>query len=84
MASITVRGIDEELRKLLKESATREGLSLNAYLLKMIKESLGVEKRKRSRRYHDLDHLAGTWSEKDFKAFEEAVKDFERIDSEIW
>lgn len=84
MASITVRGIDEELRKLLKESATREGISLNAYLLKMIKESLGVEKRKSSKRYHDLDHLAGTWSEKDFKVFEETVKDSERLDNEIW
>lgn len=34
--------------------------------------------------YHDLDNLAGTWSEKDVKEFQENVEDLERIDKEIW
>jgi len=84
MATMTIRGIDDEVAKLLKERAKTEGISVNALLLKMVKESLGIEKRRRIKIYHDLDHLAGTWSEKDLKEFQKNVEDLERIDEEIW
>ncbi|NOX21229.1 MAG: antitoxin [Nitrospirae bacterium] len=84
MATITLRGIDDETREKLKKYARQEGISLNAFLLRLIKESIGTENKKRTKKYHDLDHLAGTWSEKDLKDFNEAIKDFEKIDSEIW
>lgn len=84
MATITVRGIDNEVAKLLKDQAKSEGISVNALLLKMVKESLGIEKKKRTKIYHDLDHLAGTWSEKDLKEFKKNVEDLEKIDNEIW
>ncbi|HHT9137432.1 MAG: hypothetical protein Q6358_08900 [Candidatus Brocadiales bacterium] len=84
MATMTIRGIDNEISKLLKEHAKSEGISVNALLLKMVKESLGIEKKRRTKIYHDLDHLAGTWSEKDLKEFQKNIEDFERIDNEIW
>ena len=84
MATMTVRGIDAEVAKLLKEQAKNEGVSVNALLLKMVKESLGIEKKRRTKIYHDLDHLAGTWSEKDFKEFQKNVEDLEKVDKELW
>jgi hypothetical protein len=33
---------------------------------------------------HDLDHLAGSWSAEEAKAFEENTKQFEKIDREFW
>lgn len=30
--------------------------------------------------YHDLDHLAGTWSHEDLESFEDNMKFFEKID----
>jgi len=33
---------------------------------------------------HNLDHLAGTWSEEDAREFEEATADFGQIDEEMW
>ena len=33
---------------------------------------------------HDLDPLAGTWTDADAKEFESAVGHFERIDPELW
>ncbi|TVM03639.1 MAG: antitoxin [Candidatus Brocadia sp. WS118] len=84
MATMTIRGIDNEIAKLLKERARNEGTSVNALLLKMVKESLGIEKKRRMKIYHDLDHLAGTWSEKDLKEFQKNVEDFENIDKENW
>ncbi len=84
MATITLRGIDDETREKLKSYAKQEGISLNAFLLRLIKESIGLEDKRRTRKYHDLDHLAGTWTEEGFSTFNEAIRDFEKIDSEIW
>lgn len=46
MATMTIRGIDDEIAKLLRERAKTEGISVNALLLKMVKESLGIVKRR--------------------------------------
>lgn len=84
MATITLRGIDEAISGALKEKARREATSVNAVLLKILRESLGIEKKKRRVVYNDLDHLAGTWSEKDVADFERATAVFERIDEDMW
>jgi hypothetical protein len=34
--------------------------------------------------HHDLDHLAGTWSDSDLASFNRAVRPFEAIDPDIW
>lgn len=34
--------------------------------------------------YHDLDYLAGTWTEEDAEAFTKATEDFNKIDKELW
>jgi hypothetical protein len=34
--------------------------------------------------YHDLDALAGTWSEDEAAAFLQAVADFEQVDPSLW
>ena len=84
MATMTIRGIDDEVAMLLKERAKNEGISINGLILKMVKESLGIKKKKRMKIYLDIDHLAGTWSEKDLKEFQKNVEDMEKIDKEIW
>ncbi|MBF8277651.1 MAG: hypothetical protein HW390_2724 [Candidatus Brocadiaceae bacterium] len=84
MATMTIRGIDDEVARLLKDRAKSEEMSVNGLILKMVNESLGIEKKKRIKTYRDLDHLAGTWSEKDAKEFQERVTDMEKIDKELW
>ena len=84
MSTITIRGIDETTAKTLKERTKKEGISVNAVLLKTLKESLGLEKKKRMVVHTDLDHLAGTWSEKDFSEFQKKIADFETVDKKIW
>ena len=83
MAILTIRGIDEEVSVILKKQAQKEGISVNALLLRLIKEALGLEKKRRII-YNDLDQLAGTWTEKDSKEFEEKIAAFEIIDENIW
>ncbi len=46
--------------------------------------TLGLEKRKRSTVYTDLDHLAGIWSDQDAAEFAGVVADFDKVDEEMW
>lgn len=84
MATMTLRGIDERIVAALKEKARKEGTSVNAIMLRVLKELLVIEKKKRSVIYDDLDHLAGTWSKKDAEEFERATAVFEKVDEEMW
>ena len=84
MGSMTLRGIDDQTTKALKEKAKREGSSVNAVTLRLLRESLGVEKIKRNVVYQDLDHLAGTWSAEEASEFERNTAVFEKVDEDIW
>lgn len=54
------------------------------YTSKRRKTVSGLRKKKRMVVYNDLDHLAGTWSDKEYKEFQKIMKDFETIDETMW
>ena len=80
MTTMTLRGIDDTLAQALKELARSQGISLNALTLRLIREATGVDKRKRTLMYHDLDKLAGTWGKDDEEAFLKVTHSLETID----
>jgi len=84
MATMTLRGIDEQIAGALKERALKEDTSVNTIMLKILKESLGMDKKKRTILYDDLDHLAGSWSDQDAAEFERATAPFEAVDEDMW
>lgn len=84
MTTMTLRGIDDAVSVALKERARKEGASVNAVTLRILKEALGIEKKKRSVVYDDLDHLAGTWSAQDAAEFESATAVFKKVDEDMW
>jgi len=84
MPTMTVRGIDEKLAQALKNKAHQEGVSVNAMTLRLIRESLGLDKAGRVAGYDDLDHLAGTWTQDDAEEFKQATAVFEQIDRDMW
>ena len=81
-SNFNLRGVPSEVMVLLKQEAKRLRTSVNALMLKMIERGLGFTCEKRT--YHDLDHLAGSWSSADGKIFRENTQDFEKIDKELW
>jgi len=85
MTQLTVRGIDAKLHQYLKQEAERRGESVNRYVLSLLRnaagEEIGVQK---TLRYHDLDHLAGTWTEDEAEAFDQQLAAQRTIDEEIW
>ncbi len=74
---------DEETNNKLKQIAEQKGLSVNSLVVGIIRQALGFEER-RKQIYTDLDHLAGRWSEKEYREFERNTKSFEAIDEKLW
>jgi hypothetical protein len=44
----------------------------------------GKAKKKEKTRYHDLDHLVGTWTKEEADEFDKIVKSFRTIDPDLW
>jgi len=76
MSNFILRNIPTDLLVQLKREAKRLNISVNALILQMIKRGFGVTGKKIV--YHDLDHLAGSWSSTDEKNFEENTQYFQR------
>lgn len=85
MKQLTVRGIDEALHIAIKQAAEEAGLSVNRYVVKLLKRDVGQDKQPKKRKaYHDLDWMIGRWTEEEANAFDEAIKVFDEIDPEDW
>lgn len=85
MANFSLRGVDDATTSRLKAEASRQGMSVNAFLLRLIRQQLDLPvPRVAPRQYHDLDHLAGTWSAEETSRFLQVVADFDAIDPELW
>jgi hypothetical protein len=84
MNQITVRGIAPELEKQIRRKAKATGKSLNKVMLELIGGAAGPEKRGKKHAGASLAGLAGGWSEKEAREFEESVRVFEEIDEATW
>jgi plasmid stability protein len=82
--TITIRGIDEDLKDRLRETARESGDSLNTTILKLLRSGLNLDRKPPYPEYHDLDGLAGTWTAKDREEFDRFQEGFNRIDEEMW
>ena len=83
MAAMTLRHIPPKLQEAIQKRANRDGLSLNKTVLRMLEEAAGQRNTGRELR-HDLDHLAGTWSEEEAAAFDAALAEQRIVDPELW
>lgn len=84
MKTVTIRGIDDQLADALKKVALDRQESMNQTIIKLLKASVGLSKKKIFPKYDDLDALAGTWSVNEEHAFYKNTQSFEEIDKEIW
>ena len=83
MNAITVRNLPPAVAKAVKEKARREKLSLNRAIARLLEEATGEKPSKRVI-HHDLDHLAGTWSEEEYQQFMAALREQRQIDPGMW
>jgi plasmid stability protein len=83
MGTMTIRGLDDLTINALKEKAEQEGKSVNPTILELLRENLGLTKKKRIVAHGDLDHLSATWTDEDYREFQKNAEDFEKIDENI-
>lgn len=84
MKTITIRGIEPKLDRVIKSEAKRNNLSVNQWVLQALKKVAGMEKEPVFPKHMDLDSLAGGWSKEEAKAFHKNTRIFETIDEDIW
>jgi len=84
MKTLTIRGIDPQLAEEIRKRAIKSGESINKLMLNLLRSALGLGNKKEFPIYHDLDHLAGTWTEEDEIEFNQNIQAFEKIDEDMW
>ena len=86
---ITVRNLPPDVSELVRRKAKEEDLSLNKAVIRLLKERIELAKgpsraKEEPSVYHDLDHLAGTWTDEEADEFDRSLKEQRRIDAELW
>lgn len=86
MKQLTVRGFDDELRSAIQGLAQREGISLNKAALRLLRKGAGLDDdgAGRPRIGDSLDHFFGSWTQDQADELDDALKEFDRIDEEMW
>ena len=76
----TLRGVPDHVDRALRERAASYGRSLNRVALEALE--LGLKLERAERRFHDLDHLSGTWV--DDPGFDRVIEEMDAVDEELW
>ncbi len=86
MNQLTIRGFDDELAHRIRQLASREGISLNRAVLKLLRRGAGLGERKGDSDTvgFSLDHLIGTWTHQEAVAMERALEDLSYVDEAKW
>jgi hypothetical protein len=84
MDAITVRNLPPAVARAIRNKARREKLSLNKVIVRLLEEATGVAATSRSVVHHDLDHLAGRWSQREYDEFAASLAEQRTIDPDMW
>jgi hypothetical protein len=84
MKTLTLRGIKPDLAEQLRRRASREGKSVNRFIVDVVENSVYGDTSGKPREYHDLDHLFGSLTGEDARFIDEAVAKSRSIDEEVW
>ena len=87
MNQLTLRGLDGDLERRLREVARQRQISLNKAAIMLLRRGAGLEPDELAATDvigDTLDHLIGSWTAAEARDFDAAVSCFEQIDEEIW
>jgi hypothetical protein len=84
MAQITLRGLDPDIEKIIRQEAIKSKKSLNRVIQEMLQLKAETGKKKRTAQGQSLKNLAGGWSDQEAAEFFESIKSCEQIDEDMW
>lgn len=82
--TVTLRNLPPALAREVRRRAEENDISLARAVISLLEERLGLSRPASPRTYHDLDELAGSWTEDEAAAFDEALQQQRRIDPDLW
>ena len=83
MATMSIRGLDDKVLAALKRRAEIEGCSLNSLVVRRLHGDSDM-RLAGPQKFDDLDELAGTWGEREARAFERQTAPFGEVDAALW
>jgi hypothetical protein len=93
-STLTINDVDAQTMARLQDEARRRGVEVAALARELLDKALDSTQPTPSSEsstagnrlgpFHDLDFLAGRWSEADLAEFEAATEPFRQIDPVIW
>lgn len=83
MPDIVIRGIDNDMAERIKEIARSQRLPINDVLLKLLRQSLGIDADASlvANPKQDVARLVGAWESDESDAFRAAIAAFEKLPS---
>lgn len=83
MKTLTLRHLNPDLTRAIERKARETGSSLTQAAIALLEQAAGLS-RKGRKKHHDLDAVAGTWTDAEADAFDAALREQRRIDPELW
>ncbi len=81
---MTLRNLPPALAREIRRRAEENDVSLARAVISLLEERLGLSRPASPQTYHDLDELAGSWTDEEAAAFDEALQQQRRIDPDLW
>lgn len=83
--AIVIQDIDDATAEWIREEVVRRGIKEDLLVLQLLRDGIRIaNERSLIQQHHDLDSLAGTWSEEQAAEFASAESDFERVHEKLW
>lgn len=82
---LTLRGLEPRVLQAIRELARRERISLNKAALRLLEKGAGLGNAVAHDRIGaSLDHLIGTWTDREAKTLLASIAPCEQIDRALW
>ena len=79
--TIHLDNLDPQSALWIENEAERRGVTIEQVVLELVRLGIRIFPLKT---HHELDDLAGTWTDDEADAFLRAVAPFEQVDEELW
>lgn len=83
--TVHINTLDRVTQVWIQDETRRTGASVEQVIARLIQRGVAIERQAaRVQRYHDVDHLAGTWSAEEADTFRSTLADFAQIEPGLW
>lgn len=84
MKTITIRNMPPRIERAIRERARARKTSANKAVIGLLEDHLGSSVAEPAAEYHDLDDLAGVWSEREAGSFDASLARQRAIEEDLW